>query len=123
MKPETEEALRARTKEQMQEIVRLMADELDAEDFVAALCDDGDLTGDGDEIFEYLATEFGLSSEQILTEDMADRLHEAICEGRRQDAVDLLNEITGRHHRTVEAQENLFPHRAPGDIVSRLNDF
>jgi hypothetical protein len=43
----------------------------------------------------------------------ADRLHDAICEGRRQDAIDILNDITGGQLRSVREQRNLFPGRVP----------
>lgn len=43
----------------------------------------------------------------------AERLHEAICEGRRDDAIDILNEITGDNFRNVATQRNLFPDRVP----------
>lgn len=39
------------------------------------------------------------------------RLHEAICEGRRQDAIDILNEISDERFRSVREQHNLFPDR------------
>ena len=42
-----------------------------------------------------------------------DRMHEAICEGRRQDAIDILNELTGANLRSISAQRNLFPNRVP----------
>ncbi|TPM39349.1 hypothetical protein FJ951_26950 [Mesorhizobium sp. B2-2-3] len=45
--------------------------------------------------------------------DDADRLHDAICEGSRQDAVDILNDITNGRLRSVREQRNLFPDRVP----------
>ena len=39
------------------------------------------------------------------------RMHDAICEGRRQDAIDILNEVTGGQYRSVREQANLFPGR------------
>lgn len=45
--------------------------------------------------------------------DDAERLHIAICEGRRDDAIDILNEITGDRHRSIREQRNLFPDRIP----------
>lgn len=41
------------------------------------------------------------------------RLHEAICEGRRQDAIDILNEDGEMYLRSVREQHNLFPDRVP----------
>jgi hypothetical protein len=41
------------------------------------------------------------------------RLHDAICEGRRQEAVDILKEVTGQDFRSVAQQHNLFPGRVP----------
>lgn len=43
----------------------------------------------------------------------ADRLHEAICEGRRDDAIDILNELSEWRLRSVAEQHNLFPDRVP----------
>lgn len=43
----------------------------------------------------------------------ADRLHEMICEGRRDDAIALLSEITGLRFRSVREWRNLFPERVP----------
>lgn len=41
-----------------------------------------------------------------------DRLHEAICEGRKQDAIDILNEMhPDANLRSAAAQANLFPNR------------
>lgn len=45
--------------------------------------------------------------------DAANRLHDAICEGRRQDAIDILNDVTGENYRSVAEQRNLFPDRVP----------
>lgn len=39
------------------------------------------------------------------------RLHEAICEGRRQDAIDILNEMSEWRLRSVSEMHNLFPER------------
>lgn len=47
----------------------------------------------------------------IIAERDAADLHDAICEGRRQDAIDILNEVTGDNYRSVREQANLFPGR------------
>lgn len=54
-----------------------------------------------------------LELERKIKLDAADhaRLHEAICEGRRQDAIDILNEISDDQFRSVREQHNLFPDR------------
>lgn len=41
------------------------------------------------------------------------RLHEAICENRRDDAIDILNEMSEWRLRSVAEQRNLFPDRVP----------
>lgn len=41
------------------------------------------------------------------------RLHEAICEGRRDDAIDILNEMTEWQLRSVAEQHHLVPDRVP----------
>lgn len=47
---------------------------------------------------------------EFLTE--ADRLHEAICEGRKQDAIDILNKILpAANLRPAHIQNDLFPNR------------
>ncbi len=43
----------------------------------------------------------------------ADALHDAICEGRRQDAIDIINAVTGGAYRSVAEQRNLFGDRVP----------
>jgi len=41
-----------------------------------------------------------------------DRLHEAICEDRKQDAIDILNEeFPNANLRSVKTQSRLFPNR------------
>ena len=55
----------------------------------------------------------------------ATRLHDAICEGRRNDAIHILRDITGEFYRDVEAQNNLFPDRVPSGaaFAAALVDF
>lgn len=42
-----------------------------------------------------------------------DRLYDAIVEGRRGDAIEILSELTGERLRRVAEQRNLFPDRVP----------
>lgn len=65
---------------------------------------------------DYAILEHELMDANALSKEIsaiASRIHEAICEGRRQDAIDILNEITGDHFRSVAEQHNLFPDRIP----------
>lgn len=51
-----------------------------------------------------------------LTEQLAHQLHEAICDGRRQDAIDLLNELDLGQRRFPSVAEQ---HRAtPGRVAA-----
>ena len=54
-----------------------------------------------------------LEGEAVSFGENADRIHDAICEGRRQDAIDILNDVTGGNYRSVREQANLFPDRVP----------
>lgn len=111
MKPEAEKGLRDAPNELRQEIIRLLAELMPAGLFVGALTDDdGDLTLDGQDIANHLTDEF--QDEPINHRD-ADALHDAICEGRRQDAIDMLSSISGSYFRSVAQQRNLFPDRVP----------
>lgn len=108
LKPETQAAIQKMPLENRQNLLRFILTTMDAAKFAAAFCDaDGDLTETGDQVAEA----FGNKLPDEFEEENCDRLHEAICEGRRQDAVDLLNEITGMSRRSVAAQMNLFPDR------------
>ena len=37
------------------------------------------------------------------------QIYDAICEGRRDDAIEILTGITGERFRSIRAQHNLFP--------------
>lgn len=52
-----------------------------------------------------------LEAEFVSFGENADAMHDAICEGRRQDAIDALNYVTGGNYRSVAEQHNLFPSR------------
>lgn len=74
---------------------------------------DANLAADKDE-FDAIERENGELARKIADiSGEANRLHEAICEGRRDDAIDILNEITGDNLRNVATQRNLFPDRVP----------
>lgn len=118
MKPETKKSMLAQTAEIKQEIVALMAGSLDADQFVDALYDsDGDLTDDGEKIIHLITKDDpdeGKIREEIENEFLAevDRLHEAICENRQQDAIDILNALLpSAGLRSVVGQNSLFPNR------------
>lgn len=102
-----EAIVRQADKDQSVRAVAILAEELDAEDFVEGLEDGNDLSRRGEKIYEQMSLHFEPNA------DLGGLIHEAICEGRSQDAIDLLGEMTGEQFRTVEAQTNLFPHRAP----------
>lgn len=112
MKPETEKGLREASTELRQEIIRKLAELMTADDFIGALFDDGDLTNEGSAILSALTDDSDADEDEPqVSYDDATRLHEAICEGRKQDAVDILNEITGENFRSFREQKNLFPDR------------
>ncbi len=111
MKPETEKALRAASTELRQEILSLLADLMTAEDFVAPFTDlDDELTVCGLEILDAFR-EIADDDEPEISLGQIDRLHEAICDGRKQDAVDILSDISGRREWSVDEYANLFPGR------------
>lgn len=64
-----------------------------------------------DEVNELNAELDKLQAEVDAVAADGERIHEAICEGRRQDAIDLLRDITNLPLRSVREQANLFPQR------------
>lgn len=53
------------------------------------------------------------SGEMRRFDEETDRLYDAIVEGRRDDAIDILKGTTGTYLRSVAEQRNLFPERIP----------
>lgn len=128
MKPETEKAILARSNEEKQEIIALLAKHMEPDLFVGALIRDDsidELSEDGAKIWVELDEFADRQDEVILSDYDASRLHEAICEGRRNDAIHILRDVTGEFYRDVEAQNNLFPDRVPSgkDFATRLAEF
>ena len=117
MKPETKRAMLAQPVEIQQEIIALLAETMTTQDFVEALENtDGDWTTDGELIADFIsdAAERGDIRDEIMSEFIteADRMHEAICEGRKQDAIDILNAILPEAGlRPAHVQNDLFPNR------------
>ena len=119
MKPETEKGLRAASRETQIEIVKLLSEILTADSFVQGLTRGDDhetLTADGEAIFEGLSEQFG-DDDPTLDESQLVRLHEAICENRKEDAIDVLREVSGEYLRTVPEQKHLFPGRYEPDAL------
>ena len=123
MKPETRAAMLKQPLAIKQEIIALLADDLDASDFCDALMDKDGLTDDGEEIRDELADDD--EREAWLDEvkgDLADQftpIHEAICEGRKQDAIDMPVAIiptSVNYWRSVAEQNRLFPDRVQFDF-------
>lgn len=52
-------------------------------------------------------------AEADLQSKMTKELYDAIVEGRRDDAIVILNDMTGSSFRSVALQRNLFPDRVP----------
>ena len=129
MKDETRKAILARSTEEKQEIIALLAEDMQSDLFAGALCkpDSADeLTDFGSAILDALR-EIADDELPTIDEREAERLHEAICEGRRNDAIYILRDITGVFYRDAEAQENLFPSRVPAtdakSFASRMANF
>lgn len=113
LKSETQAAIRAMGIDSRQNLLRFIYSTMTASEFVGAFeHDDGSFTDDGNSIADAFEAEIpDAEPDNSEFELAAERLHEAICEGRRQDAVDILNEVTDLNFRTVAAQMNLFPDR------------
>jgi hypothetical protein len=117
MKPETAAALRKLDVRQSIELVRFMAELMSPQDFCDALLqtpkepgDGYNLSANGDPIYAELLERFG--GHLIDPDDLKiDQLHEAICEGRAQDVLDILTEATRENLRPVRDQNYLFPDR------------
>lgn len=121
MKPETATALRKLDRRQRIELVTFMLELMDADEFVAAMAHEtkkDELSDDGDAVFQELLNEYGdhLVDTNVIERDI-DLAHEAICEGRRQDAIDILADALGFEFRPAYAQDRLFPHRAPSLLL------
>ncbi len=54
-----------------------------------------------------------LEDDMVLFDYHAERCHEAICAGNRDEAIRLLNLICHEEFRSVAEQRNLFPDRVP----------
>lgn len=114
MKAETAQAIAQLAVPAKQELVAYLADLMRPADFTAALCKPGneELTENGIGIADSL---FDIVKRPDATDIVAevDRLHEAIAEGRRQDAVDILNDTLELplRLRSVSEHMRLFPNR------------
>ena len=115
MKKETADHIQEMDVEKQKELVAFLAKVMDAESFCEALETVSDtLTPDGLAVFEEMLSRWpNDADEEKASLDMdADRLHEAICEGRKQDAIDILNDIIpSANLRPVSTQNSLFPNR------------
>lgn len=101
-------------------VVSHMSAEMTVEAFVSGLSEtDEDLDDNGQAILDYMIENFAPDPPPELTEQDAARLHDAICEDRRQDAIDIMNEITGYGFRSVREQANLFPSRVSETSISK----
>lgn len=111
IKQETKIALREKPLEYRQALLRFVYTTMSADDFAGAFWDaDAEVwTDEADEIAEAFEAEIAEPDANYLDASDATRLHEAICEGRRQDAIDILNEISDERFRSVCEQHNLFP--------------
>jgi hypothetical protein len=123
MKPETRKALIGLSTEAKQEVITLLSQHMDPEEFANAFYDDnGDPTTEGLAIIDHVQNddenEDAVRDEIIsgLIDD-ADILHAAICEGRKQDAIDILNSLIPEANlRRVSTQNYLFPERVHVDL-------
>lgn len=123
MKPETRTAITNLDVEKQQELVALLAELMTDEEFIAALHkENGDPTTDGNAIISALV-DMDDVRDDIMGEFLedADRIHEAICEGRKQDAIDLLNQmIPEANLRPAAVQNSLFPDRVLGGQLKEI---
>lgn len=113
LKDTTKEAIRALDFETQQELVRFIAEVMQPRGFARSFYDKDDLdwTQMGMDIADEFGAEIERPPEPTIDEETAARLHEAICDGRRQDAIDILTEEAGVQFRSVREQANLFPER------------
>lgn len=117
IKYETRVALREKPLEYHQAMLRFLYSIMDADDFSGAFWNDveQEWTAEAEaiaEAFEADLPEPEDDDDPIDPKD-ADRLHDAICEGRRDDAIQILNDITGDRFMSIREQHNLFPDRVP----------
>jgi hypothetical protein len=123
MKPETRKALIALSVEAKREVIVLLAQHMSAQEFSLAFFDeDGDPSTEGALIIQECANDVESESDvrdEIMSELVsdADILHAAICEGRKQDAIDLLNKLIPEANlRPAKVQNHLFPDRVQLDL-------
>lgn len=96
------------------EIIQLIKSREDYKEILLELVDnaiDFGLAADADEFDRVSHELYSLEMAGIETNSASDRLHEAICENRRDDAIEILNQLTGERFRPVREQHNLFPER------------
>jgi len=112
MKDETKKGLENAPLELRQEIIAFLADLMTPSQFAGSFVSAGEMSDVGEAIAECIMPDDD-DEYSTLSDANAERLHEAICEGRRDDAIDILNEVTGDNFRNVATQRNLFPDRVP----------
>lgn len=90
---------------EQKEAIAWMAAHMSAASFMAEMAQ-----SDMDELLDELQPNVIVPE---LLPDNANRLYDAICEGRRDDAIEIITEITGERFRSIREQHNLFPDRVP----------
>lgn len=120
MKPETEKAIRGMDALKRMELLELLFEISTPQEWQLAMCSHDaprELSDKGGQIYNQLLVDHGsdlIDPDEPEFKADCERLHEAICEGRAQDALDLLADITGGEFRDVKAQNFLFPDRVIG---------
>lgn len=117
IKQETRVALREKPLEYHQAMLRFLYSIMSADDFAGAFWNDveQEWTGDAEAIADAFEADLPEPEDELDAIDPAeaDRLHAAICEGRRDDAIEILNDIAGERFMSIREQHNLFPDRVP----------
>lgn len=112
---DTKASIRDKPLSYRQALLRFIYSTMAAGEFASAFWDDekNEWSATAGAIADAFEAELPEPPPYELPADHAVRLHEAICEGRRQDAIDALNDIAGDNYRSVAEQHSLFPGRVP----------
>lgn len=116
VKQSTRDAIKDKSLAYRQEMIRFLFSTMDAVEFSESFWDFKNecWNDDAEEIADAFGAELPEPEGDYIDVDTAERMHEAICEGRRDEAIDLLREcFTEYRLRPVSEQRNLFPDRIP----------
>lgn len=116
IKEETKTAIREKPLDYRQALLRFIYSTMTATEFADAFWDtaEDEWSDSAQEIADAFEADLPEPDPWEMDGDDASRMHDAICEGRRDDAIAILQELFPYERlRSVAEQRNLFPDRVP----------